>query len=119
MKIDLKHTTKKELYKMLCEEQEKRLEAEEIMKKQAEHATMLNDAVIKLSGEEQRLRSELQDSKKARDILRCSLDEAVQRDAENAAMIRHIRLERDDYFKSYQWCVLHPWKNLWKNLVKR
>lgn len=118
MNIDLKHTTKKELYRMLCEEQEKRAEAEEIMRKQAEHATALNDEITKLSAEEQRLSGEVQTLKRSRDI-QCSLAEANAHDAEMAEMLKHIRLERDDYFKSYQWCVLHPWKNLWKNAVKQ
>lgn len=119
MKVDLKHTTKKELYKMLCEENSLRLEAEEIMKKQTEHATMLNDQVIKLSGEEQRLGVEVKDLKRMVGDLRGELKESKAREAETEEMLKRIRLERDDYFRSYQRCVLHPWKNLWKNLVKQ
>lgn len=119
MNIDLKHTTKKELYRMLCEEQDKRMEAEEIMRKQAEHATALNDEIIKLGAEEQRLSGEIRDLKKMTRDAQLERDRANQRELETVEMLKRIRLERDDYFKSYQWCVLHPWKNLWKNAVKQ
>lgn len=100
--IDLKHTTKAELYRMLQSlktETEKRVE-------------ILNDEAIKANVEYQRLRRE-------RDNLRIELDRAECREQETAEMLKNVRAERDDYFKSYQWCILHPWKNLWKNLVKQ
>lgn len=105
MKIDLKHTTKDKLYAMLCEEQEMRLEAEEIMKKQAEHAE-----------KQAKLLDEMEDT-----LLQTTKNAAsLASDLFNANReVERLKRERDDYFKRWQWCVLHPWQNLWKNLVKQ
>lgn len=118
--MNLKKTTKDKLYAMLCEEQKKRAEAEEIMRKQAENAhTMqeqiaslekecetsveaLNDELIKANAEIAGLRRELDD---AEDSVRMQAEKAARLCTDNF----NLRATLDEQ-------NAHPWRHLWKCL---
>lgn len=86
--MDLKHTTKDNLYEMLCEEQEraKKLAAECV--------------TLKLQIKEEKAKNE-------------ALNEEIE-DVE--ARIKAVRKERDEYSRRYYQLFNHPWKALWEHI---
>lgn len=119
--MDLKHTTKAELYEMLCEEQRKCKAAEEIMEKQAEHAKELEHSYEQLEKDCQKKIDEKNgELAKATDELaefrRLAAAQSKQ-NAEAVQLAEDMKAVAEGYHRALRWCIAHPWKNLWKCLM--
>lgn len=110
--MDLKHITKAELYRQLCEER----------KRSAEYESKINGMIVKTNVENVRMKNELQTAKEKIG----ELEELVEKQAEYAHKqtdyISELQEEvalLEEYRADYLWCVRHPWKNLLGMEVQR
>lgn len=116
--MDLKHTTKAELYEQLCEEQKKRKAAEAIMEKQAEHTKELERSYEQLE------KDCLRKIDKKNDELAKATDELAElrmlakaqnrQNAEAVQLANDMKAAAEEYHRALRWCIDHPWRNLWK-----
>lgn len=124
-KINLKKTTKDKLYAMLCEEQEARAEADNVIAKQTEHAHTLHESYLRLE-EESRETIREKDAKlkklgeendsllKANVALRGRIEEMNDIIADRTKDIAYYKGELDSLKQIIHDHDAHPWKHLWR-----
>lgn len=110
---------------MLCVEQEKRAEAEDVIAKQTEHAHTMHESYLRLEEESRetirelsakvkKLGEENDGLLKANVALRAKLDDANDLLADRAKDIRYYCGELDELKKIISDYDTHPWKHLWR-----
>lgn len=124
-KLNLKKTTKDKLYAMLCEEQEKRAEAENVIAKQTEHAHNLTESYLRLEEESRETICELSAKvKKLTDendglyksnvALNAKVDEQYDIIADRTRDVTYYKGEVENLKKIIYDHDAHPWKHLWR-----
>lgn len=124
-KINLKKTTKDKLYAMLCEEQEKRAEADGVIAKQTEHAHTLHESYLRLEEESRetireknaklkKLSEENDSLLNANVALRSRVEEMNDIIADRMKAITYYKGELDNLKQIIHDHDAHPWQHLWR-----